>query len=140
MSQCEEGSSTVSSPCREMYLYTVAEAECCPSVEGEAAQERRVAVCIARGINWLSFDCQHAMDNSIRMDYIGSSGWLHVPSDLSRDRQGMHLARGSFSVGCWRIFVWGMRKEDGEKSAIICLLLKLKYFALIEVEIRVNVM
>ena len=52
----------------------------------------------------------------------------------------MHLARGSLSVGCWRIFVWGMRKEDGEKSAIICLLLKLKYFTLIEVEIRVNVM
>ena len=87
---------TVSSPCREMYLYTVAEAECCSSVEGEAAQERRVAVCIARGINWLSFDCRHAMDNSIRMDYIGSSGWLHVRWDLSRDQGRGTSGKGFF--------------------------------------------
>lgn len=41
------------------------------SMEGEAAQERRVVVCIARGINWLSVDCQHAIDHSIERGYSG---------------------------------------------------------------------
>ena len=41
------------------------------SVEGEAAQERRVAAGIAKSINWLSVDCQHAMGHWIRKGYIG---------------------------------------------------------------------
>ena len=56
-----------------MYLYTIAEAECCCRWRGEAAQERRVAAFIARGINWLSLDCQLARDHSIRIGYIGSA-------------------------------------------------------------------
>ncbi len=39
------------------------------SMEGKAAQERRVG--IAKRINWLSVDYQHAMGHSIRKSYIG---------------------------------------------------------------------
>ena len=37
------------------------------SMEGQAAQERRVVACIARGVNGLSVGCQHAMGQE---DYI----------------------------------------------------------------------
>lgn len=67
-------------------------------VEGEAAQERRVAACIARGITWLSVCCQEAMDQE---ELYWPSGWLHDQFDLLRDRnaRGEALwARGSLSV------------------------------------------
>lgn len=39
-------------------------------MEGEAAQESGIVACIARGINRLSVDCQHAMDHSIKKGSI----------------------------------------------------------------------
>lgn len=67
-------------------------------MEGQAAQERRVVACIARGVNWLSVGCQHAMGQE---GLYSQSGWLHDHFDLLRDRSARgeaRLARGS-SVG-----------------------------------------
>ncbi len=65
---------------------------------GEAAQERRVFVCIVRGINWLCVDCLEAMNQEELYWY---SGWLHDrfdPHETAAPGRQALLARGSLSV------------------------------------------
>ena len=64
------------------------------SVEGGAAQERRVAACIAKGINWLSVDCQHAMGHSIRKSYIARAVGCMTTSTFHETAAPGHFGQG----------------------------------------------